>query len=64
MIKEVYLNDFKDGTIFETEDFIMQIKPKKFYWYLWPTEYDHTPPIFKSDNNRYVIATSTVFRLA
>jgi hypothetical protein len=59
----IYLNDLNFGTIFDLDNFVLEIKPKKFHWYIWPGHYIHTPTQFICNTNRYVIATSTYLRL-
>ena len=59
----IYLNNLNYGTIFNLDDFLLEIKPKKFYWYIWPSHYTHTPAKFICDTNRYIIATATHLKL-
>jgi hypothetical protein len=53
-----YLNDTEFGTEFETEDYFLRIKPKKYIWYLWPSSMYHRPEPGISNNDRYTIAAS------
>jgi len=54
----LYLTKTDRRTIFDTKNFTILTKPKLKTWYIWPSELQHTPQIGKTDDVRYVIATS------
>jgi hypothetical protein len=56
----IYLNETNLGTFFKNDMYEVYIKPQINNWYFWPSNIEHSPREGIVDQNRYVIATSTV----
>ena len=53
-----YLNESSIGTEYENDDIRIIVKPKRFKWYLWPSNLLHKPMEGTPDEDRFTIATS------
>lgn len=52
----MYIDDTMLGTEFNTDNYFMITKPKKFKWLFFDSNISHQPEIGNQDNYRYVIA--------
>lgn len=56
----IYLNKTNLGTFFKNDMCEIYIKPQINNWYFWPSDIEHSPREGIVNQDRYIIATSTV----
>jgi len=56
----IYLNETNLGTFFKNDMYEIYIKPRINNWYFWPSNIEHSPREGIVNQDRYIIATSTV----
>ena len=52
----LYLSDTPLGTLFQVNNKIIKLKPRKNILYAWESKYEHAPELGKHNKNRVVIA--------